>query len=513
MHELRQYQRDAANSAWKGFKEFRKQLAVLPTGAGKTVIFSRMAAHKDLQPALILAHRDELVEQARDKLIAGVGLIPSIEKAERKGDLDSRVVVGSVQTLCNPDRLARWPSDHFKFVIADEAHHVLSKSWQTVVDHFPEAKVLGVTATPHRGDKKNLGKFFENVCYEISLLSLVKQGFLVPIKVRTVPLKIDLTKLRKVAGDFSEAESAMLLEPMLEQIGAAIAEYAGNKKTLLFLPLRQTSKKLCSVLQSLGLAAEHIDGDDPKRKEKLDDFRTGKITHLCNAMLLTEGYDEPSIQCIVPLRPTASQPLYAQMVGRGTRIFPTKDSLLLLDFLWLHEKHSLIRPAHLIAGTSEIASLMTEATEAWAEHYKGEVAAELDLGELHASAMHEREEALRRELEKSASRKSRTVDALEYALDIGEVALAEYEPVMPWEELPPTPRQLQILAKVGITPETIKCRGHATKVMNAVFYRSKMGMATAKQVFWLRKMKHPSPNTLTETEASAWLDKRWGKRK
>jgi superfamily II DNA or RNA helicase len=510
MPELRQYQRDAANSAWRGFKEHRKQLAVLPTGAGKTVIFTKMAAHPDLQPALILAHREELIDQASAKVRDAVSIIPGIEKAHRSCHKEKPpIVVGSVQSLSQLDRLAKWSPEYFKFIVVDEAHHALSKSWQTVLDHFPSAKVLGVTATPHRGDKKNLGKYFDNLAYEISLLDLVKQGFLAPIKVKTIPLKIDLTSLRKKAGDYSEADSGALLEPLLDQIGETIRDHAAHRKALIFLPLRRTSKKLCSVLQKLGLKAEHVDGDDPDRAKKLEDFKNGKITHLCNAMLLTEGYDEPSIDCVIPLRPTASQPLYAQMVGRGTRVFPDKDFLLVLDYLWLHEKHSLIRPAHLIAGSDEIADLMTGESESAA--YLSEEG--LDLEELHRDAMHEREEALRRELEKAAKKKSKTIDALEYALDIGAMALADYEPVMPWESEPPTDRQKHLLGQLGITPETITCKGHAAKLMAAVFDRSKMGMATAKQVYWLTKMKHPSPHTATEAEATAFLDKKWGKHK
>lgn len=511
MHKLRDYQRDAANAIWKGFKSFDRQLAVLPTGAGKTVIFSQMAAYAPLQPALILTHRDELTAQAVDKITEGTGFVPSVEKAGRMGLLSSKIVVGSVQTLCGIDRLLRWPPDHFKFLIVDEAHHALSKSWQGVLSYFGKAKILGVTATPHRGDRKNLGRYFENIPYEVSLLDLVKQGFLSPIKVRTVPLKIDLSSLTKKAGDFSEAESGALLDPLLDQIGLAVKDFAGDRKSLIFLPLRQTSRKLCSVLQKLGIKSDHVDGDDVRRKEKLDDFKTGKITHLCNAMLLCEGFDEPSIECIIPLRPTASQPLYAQMVGRGTRTFPGKDDLLLLDFLWLHEKHSLIRPAHLIAGSSAIADAMTSRSESAAALLYDGASVAVDLEELHRDALHEREETLRRELESKAKRKSKLIDALEYSLDIEEVALAEFEPTMPWEFEPPTPRQLELLAKVGLDPTSITSKGHAAKLMAAVFFRTKLKLATAKQLYWLRKMKHPSPNTLSEREASAWLDIKWKK--
>jgi superfamily II DNA or RNA helicase len=501
---LRQYQKDACNAAWRGFKEFRKQLLVLPTGAGKGVMLGKMSAHSALQPALILSHREELINQ-NNAHAENAGAVTSIEKAERNGSR-SPVVVASIQTLSNVARLAKWPSDYFKFVVVDEAHHALSKSWQSVLDHFPDAKILGFTATPNRGDKKNLGKFFENLAYEISLLDLVKAGFLSPIKIRTVPLKIDLSPLVKKAGDFSEADSGALLEPLLEQVGEAISVYAHDRKTLIFLPLRQTSRKLCSVLQALGLKAEHVDGDDKDRAKKLEDFKRGKITHLCNAMLLTEGYDEPSIDCVIPLRPTASTALYAQMVGRGTRTFPGKDHLLLLDFLWLHEKHSLIRPAHLVATSDEIASIMTRVAETIGTETESSGPY---LDELYESAIHEREETLRRELAAKASKKSKLIDALEYSLDIGSVALADYEPVMPWESETPTPRQLELLSKFGLKPESITCRGHAAKIMLTMFDRSKMKLATAKQVFWLTKFKHPSPHTATETEASAFLDKRF----
>ena len=195
--QLRPYQQEARTAIHKEWSEGRrKTLLVLPTGCGKTVVFSMVAKDKvdNGGRVLILAHRGELLQQAADKLKSATGLGSSVEKAEQTSLNDwYRVTVGSVQTLMRPKRLAQFDNDYFDTIIVDEAHHALSDSYQQVLAHFPAAQILGVTATADRGDKRNLGEFFNSVAYEYTLPRAIREGYLSPIKAQTVPLQLDLT--------------------------------------------------------------------------------------------------------------------------------------------------------------------------------------------------------------------------------------------------------------------------------------------------------------------------------
>ena len=188
--ELRPYQEEARRAVegdWEG--DFLRTLLVLPTGCGKTIVFSKIIEDMVRQGdrCLILAHRGELLDQAADKLLKATGLRCAVEKAEETC-LGSwyRVAVGSVQSLQRPSRLARFEEDHFGCIVVDEAHHVLSDGYQRVLEHFPDAKVLGVTATPDRGDMRNLGQYFEHLAYEYTLPRAIRDRYLCPIKAVTI---------------------------------------------------------------------------------------------------------------------------------------------------------------------------------------------------------------------------------------------------------------------------------------------------------------------------------------
>ncbi len=507
--QLRSYQNHCVDATLNGFAEFRKQLIVCPTGGGKTVIFAELARRIQPKRTLVLAHREELINQAVEKIFKTTGLVAEVEMADMRASPFAPVIVASIQTMMN--RLPKYAPDHFGLLIPDEAHHCISQSWQRVLNYFdPHADVVGVTATPDRGDKRNLGQYFENIAFEITLLELIKQGYLSPIKVKALPLQIDLSGVRQVAGDFSESDLGNVLAPYLRSIAKSIKEHAGNRKVLVFVPLIATSLEFVRICREEGLLAEHVDGNSPDRKAILKRFSRGETRLLSNAMLLTEGYDEPTIDCVVILRPTKSRPLYSQMVGRGTRLSENKSDLLLLDFLWMHEKHNLIRPAHLVATSDEIARAMTELMEKQA---KGgcEVQEELDLLGLESTAKEEREQKLREELDAKAKRRAKTIDAMEFCLSLGDLDLAEYEPTMGWHEKPISDGQKQILERSGIDLSTVRGRGHASAMIDKIFARQRMKMATPKQVFWLRRMGHYAPESASFEEASEFLSQRWNK--
>jgi superfamily II DNA or RNA helicase len=500
------HQAQAVESVLEKWGEFQRVLGVAPTGSGKTVIFSEVARRVAEQGGrtLIVAHREELIDQAIDKLFRATGIVAGKEKAEFRASLGAKIVVASVQTLLA--RGDRFPADHFTHITVDEAHHALADSYQAVISHWPNAKVLGVTATADRGDKRNLGEYFEEIAFEIRLPDLINQGYLSRIVAKTVPLKIDLAGVRKTAGDFNTGDLGTALEPMLGAAIEQIKEHAGDRKILAFLPLVQTAKTFAQLANEKGITASFVSGVCSDRREKLQSFRAGDFQLLANSMLLTEGFDEPSIDCVVILRPTQSRALFTQMVGRGTRVHPGKENLLLLDFLWACDKHSLVKAAHLVSRTAQEAELMTRIIEA----ERGEQA--LELGEVQTraeqereiqiAAEHAREIALRRDLEREAKKKAKTIDPIEFALSIHDQELIDYQPTMKWEAKPMTSKQIRALENLGFDKSLVTCRGHAAKLIGAYWNRQDMELATPKQVAFLRKCKHPSPGKLTKGEAT-----------
>ncbi|MBE2180635.1 MAG: DEAD/DEAH box helicase [Chthoniobacterales bacterium] len=496
---LRGYQVDALNAITKGFADYDRQIAVKPTGAGKTILFAALARHYQPRRTLVLAHREELIQQAVDKIARATGLQAEVEMAEHKASLEAPVVVASVQTLMRESRRQRWPRDHFGLVVVDECHHTLADSYLNTLRHFDEnAHVLGVTATPDRGDKKALARYYQNIAYEITLLDLIKQSWLSPIKVKTVPLRLDLRGVRTTAGDYNAEDLGHALEPYLEKIADVMAAHR-HRKILVFLPLISLSQRFAAMCRQRGLPAEHVDGQSRDRPEVLERYRQGQTTLLSNAMLLTEGYDEPSIDCVVCLRPTKVRSLYSQIVGRGTRIWPGKDHLLLLDFLWLSEEHNLVRPAHLIARDSEEADEITDALDE-----------EGDLEEAHDEVNADRTRRLRERLKFNAKRSSRIFDALEFAVGIADPGIADFVPTMPWHGDPVSPKQSDILTRSGIDAASVRCKGQASLIIDKLFLRRALGLASAKQVRWLSKLGHPSPELATFEEATVFLARKFG---
>lgn len=498
MIPLRAYQLRASDAIMDGFDSFMRQLLVAATGAGKTQIFCEVVRRFQPVRSLVLCHREELIEQAAHRL-RSFGMAAEIEMADKRASLDAPVVVGSVQSLMRDCRLSCWPNNHFGLVVADEAHHATSDSWLKVLGYF-NTKTLGASATPERSDKRNLGTFFENIAFEIGLMDLIKQNWLCPIKVKTVPLGLDLRGVGSSHGDYRPDELGHAIEPYLARVADVMLEHR-ERKSIVFLPLVNLSERFARMLRERGLRAEHIDGTSTDRREILERFTRDETRILCNAMLLTEGYDEPSVDCVVCLRPTKVRSLYAQMVGRGTRIYPNKDHLLLLDFLWLSEEHNLIKPAHLIAQDEEDAARISKHL---ALHPEG------DMEEAKAGADRDLAESLRRRLEANRNRPPRTFDVLDFALCINDMALAEFVPTMNWHGQPPTPKQMALLTKFGFDPSSIRNKGHAAALITRLFERRELGLATPKQVRVLRGMGYDKPELATFEEARAFLDQRLG---
>lgn len=480
--ELRPYQQEAKAAVFGEWEQGkRKTLLVLPTGCGKTIVFAKISEDcvSHGERVLILAHRGELLEQAADKILKACGLRCSVEKAEETS-LNSwyRITVGSVQTLMRESRLARFSPDYFDTIIIDEAHHSISDSYRRILNHFTGAKVLGVTATPDRGDMKNLGQVFDSLAYEYTLPRAIKEGYLCPIKALTIPLKMDLTGVGTQAGDYKAADLGNALEPYLYQIADEMLKTCADRKTVVFLPLVKTSQKFRDILISKGFRAAEVNGNSEDRAEILADFEGGKYNVLCNSMLLTEGWDCPSVDCVIVLRPTKVRGLYCQMVGRGTRLSEGKKELLLLDFLWHTSRHELCHPAHLICETAEVAEKMTANI--------AEAGCPVDIAEAEQKASEDvvaqREEALAKQLSEMKKRKRALVDPLQFEMSIAAQDLSSYVPAFGWEMSPPSQKQLDALEKYGIYPNEIDCAGKAAMLLNRLHKRKEEGLSTPKQI-------------------------------
>lgn len=484
---LRPYQqqaRERIHAEWEN--GHTRTLLVLPTGTGKTIVFASVAADQVRagDRVLILAHRGELLEQAADKLQRSTGLVSAVEKADATClNTWFRVVVGSVQTLQRTARLERFPHDYFGTIIIDEAHHAITDGYRRILDYFDNARVLGVTATPDRGDMRNLGEVFDSLAFEYKLTDAIKEGYLCRIMAQTIPLKLDISSVTMSGGDYAVGDLGTALDPYLEQIAAEMAQRCKGRKTVVFLPLIKTSQKFRDLLNSHGFRAAEVNGQSADRCEVLADFDAGKYNVLCNSMLLTEGWDCPSVDCVVVLRPTKVRSLYSQMVGRGTRLSPGKSDLLLLDFLWMTDKHELCRPADLVCEDRTVARQMTENL--------AESGCPQDIEEAAVQASEDvvaqREEALAKQLEEQRRKKAKLVDPLQYEMSIQAEDLAGYVPAFGWEAGPPTEQQAAALEKLGILPDAVESAGKASLLLDRLHKRRDEGLTTPKQIRCLEK--------------------------
>ena len=353
----------------------RSTLVVAATGTGKTTTAAEIVRRgRSAGRALWLAHREELVRQAAGRL-RSYGLMVGVEMADEHAGAVEHLdaVVASVQTLAGDRRRERFAADAFARVIVDEAHHAPARTYRTILDHFPDARVVGLTATPDRGDKVAIGRVFETVAHVYAIRDGIRDGFLVPIRQRAVTIEgLDLSRVRTTAGDLNEGDlEQVLLDPdLLQSVAAAIVDAAGARPTIVFGVTVAHAHALAAALNGYEAgSARALDGgtDSDTRRATLRDFGAGKFARLVNCALFTEGFDEPRIEVVAVVRPTKSRALYAQMVGRGTRIAPGKSDMLILDFQGNAGRHSLACPLDLLGGSDLDPAVKDKATRAIAE--------------------------------------------------------------------------------------------------------------------------------------------------
>jgi superfamily II DNA or RNA helicase len=393
---LRPYQLDAVDAIFDEWTRSPSTLLVMATGLGKTVIFSEVVRRweQGAGRVLILAHRKELVDQARDKTGLHTGAVPSVEMGDRRANrhglmVKSNAVIGSVQTLTRKARRERFDPSEFDCIIVDEAHHAPSRSYQNVIEYFKQGcptKVLGVTATPNRHDKRGLKSTFETVAYQMDIQRGIQEGWLVDIEQRYVVIEsLDFTKVRTKAGDFNEKDLAAAMgmgagelqllqkhEKMLHAIADPTVKEADGRPTLVFAVNKNHARRLTDVLNRHdGVTAQCILSEtrEDDRKRAVRDFQHGRLQMLVGVGVFTEGFDAPRCAVIAMARPTKSLALYCQCIGRGTRTLAgvvdsepragdrvraiadsDKPHVTVLDFVGNSGRHKLVSSANVLGS-------------------------------------------------------------------------------------------------------------------------------------------------------------------
>jgi superfamily II DNA or RNA helicase len=373
--KLRDYQEQAITAIDQKLAEHQSTLIEMATGCGKTVLFAHVA---DRWPGnvLVLAHREELVRQAQDKIWRVMGENPGVEMGMSKSRYKNKVVIATVQTMHRERRRERYDRDHFGLIIVDEAHHGVAPIYRKVFDHFRSAKKLFVTATPKRTDAIGLHNVCDSVAFSYGIERAIEDGWLVPIQQKIVKVDgLDFSKARTIANDFNQADLERILteeEPLHGMCSSANQIIAG-RQSLWFCASVAHARACVAVLSRYANAEEvaFVCGDTPsdERARIVADYKAGRIKHLCNCALYLEGFDAPNTAVVVMARPTKSLLLYMQILGRGTRVLEgvvedlgtpeerkvaiagsLKSHMLVIDFAGNAGKHKIIQATDVLAG-------------------------------------------------------------------------------------------------------------------------------------------------------------------
>ena len=512
---LRPYQAECLDAIYQRESEgIRRPLVSLPTGTGKTVIFAHLLAQRQGR-SLVLAHRDELIRQAVDKLrMVDPSLDIGVVKAE-ENEVNAHVVVASVQTLSRVSRLALLPSG-FTTVIVDEAHHATAETYQRILEHVgafePDGPLTaGFTATPMRGDGAGLGSVWQEIVYQKPMVEMILAGYLADLRAVRVKIRLDLDKIHTRRGDFidSELEAALEAANAPAHVVTAYRTHAAGRKALVFTPGVKSAHDMAEVFRSVGIAAEPLDGNTlpQERKAVLARLHSGETKVVTNCAVLTEGFDEPTVDCIIIARPTKSRPLYIQMIGRGTRTYPGKADCLVLDVVGATRKHSIMAASELFDLDLSNKMSVREAVEAGEREAAGLDATKgprVD-GELVASAVNlfqsrslhwQRTQAGawvlslgngflrlvpqandRWDVLQVVGQDSRSLGdglPLDYAMGVAEDfarkegALALRDPDAPWRGQPATEKQLNVLEKCRVTARPGLTKGEASDLIATI---------------------------------------------
>ena len=542
MMTLRSYQNGAVEGAFNAFKEYDSTLIVLPTGLGKTVVFSEIVRRFQPARSIVIAHREELIFQAADKIRKVTGLEGAVEMGQYRADglfETPPYIVSTVQTQCSGGdgggRMTKFLPEDFGLVVIDEAHHATAGTYKRVINYYrqnPKCKILGVTATPDRADEEALGQVFDSVAFEYQIMDAINSGWLVPIQQQMVTVgKLDFSGVRTTAGDLNQGELATIMEEEenLQGIAQPTVEICGDKRAIVFAVSVQQAERMAEIINRYRPdKADWICGktDKDKRRRILADFKDGKLQFVVNVGVLTEGFDDSGVEVIVMARPTKSRALYAQMAGRGTRPHDSiagllgdcatdadrrkmirdsvKPSCLIVDFCGNAGRHKLVSTADILGGNIDDEVIEAAALKA------RQAGKPVDMAEEIAKEQALAEERKRTEAMRRASLKARA-----------QFMLTSIDPFDAWDLTPAKERgwdrgkrfsekqSMVLMQKIGVDPAKIPyCQGK--QLLDEYFRRMSAGYASLKQTRCLRRWGIKAPMRFEEAHrmigrrAQAW---------
>ena len=514
--KMRPYQREALGAVKREWQSVASTLVVMPTGAGKTILFAHLIRSCFPRRALVLAHREELVFQAADKIHKVTGFECAVEMAELYAEMSGmfttpQVVVSTIQTQCSgadgSGRMSRFDPAMFGLLIVDEGHHATATTYRRVIEYYrrnPALKVLGVTATPDRADEVALGQVYETVAFDYEILNAIDDGWLVPIQQQLVEVSgLDFSAVRTTAGDLNGADLARVMEEErnLHEIAGPTIEIVGSRRALVFAASVAHAERLCDILNRhrkgcAGWVCGKTDKDE--RRKTLAAFSAGEFQYVVNVGVLTEGFDDPGVEVIVMGRPTKSRSLYSQMVGRAMRPLPglvdgvesaeerrmaisgsKKPACLVVDFVGNSGRHKLMTSADILGGN--VSDEAVERALAKAKEASGPVdmAKSLEDEEKAIQLERAREVARRANLKAKASWASRQINPF----DVFQLSPEKSRGWNAGKAL--SVKQRSILQKAGIDPDSVDYTG-GKQLLNEVFRRWDAGLCSYIQACILR---------------------------
>ena len=534
--QLRDYQSTALKNTFAAWEEYDSALIVHPTGTGKTITSSHIiqqALAKFGGRAKVVAHRDELIRQAADKITRVSGLRCDIEMGEMKADTTlfgrAPVVVSSVQTqnagMDGAGRMTKFDPSEFSILVIDEAHHATAATYRRMIDYYrrnTNLKVLGITATPDRSDKEALGQVFEVCVHDYELEDAIQDGWLVRPDQRCVTVSsLDISKVRTTAGDLNVGDLAEIMESETElhHIASPTYKIANGRKTLVFATTVAHAESLCEIFNRYKQGcASFVCGKTPKyeRRQIFADYAAGRTQFLCNVGVATEGFDDPGIEVVAIARPTKSRALYSQMVGRGTRpeeaiashlgdietaelrrvriAQSSKPHCEIIDFVGNSGKHKLVCTADILGGN--YSDVVIDRARKIAEEADGELV-DMDEALEAAAGQVKREEEKAREIQ----RRKHIIAEAEFVIeeidpfDVFDVR-APREPG--WHKgREPTEKQAAMLSGHGIKMDKMTfCK--ASRLISEITKRRKDGLCTFRQAEQLKKFGHRTDLTFDQ---------------
>lgn len=510
------------------FAEFDRGISstivVMPTGVGKSYAAGLCVEEMSKREGstLFIAQRDVLINQAV-KLFSRMGLEVVVEKAAEKGYENFKpydkpdVVVASMQTLHN-GRLAQWKKDSFELIIVDEAHHSLSQGHLRIFDYFSDSNLLGITATPIRGDEKNLGTLFQTKAYEYRIAEAIRDGYLVKPIMRRCHVSVDLRGIKTVGGDYSLGDLEEKIAPKIEVLARAFVSEIGQRKSIAFLPCVGSSLAFATCLESLGVTARYVTCEQgeygmrrDEKSQNLIDFENGSYQVICCNEMLIEGWDDRRLEAVGILRPTKMWHRASQMIGRALRICPeiSKENALIVDFDWQTDRgsHFLSSSVQLFNdGSLDEEILRTAEGLLKKKEAKNEEVDPMEIIEEAKETFYRKPRFMVQLTGKSEQYKVIESDPVGVSEMLGVKLNSNYDILTDYVD-PPTQKQINYLRTLGMSRPEMLSKWGASKMIDKLVKRRDMGLATPKQMRELVRTGHAPEHVrdFTRDKASEML--------